>query len=191
MFPREQVLTSSVFYPASGFHGDVIKKLASYFHSFIYVDYSKDKESFDTAIDKISGYSVAGYKKLNISELSSTSPPPTLHSRFQREMKRAPVKPIFKAKSPFASWVVMERNQTVGEEHGPERFSLVFICADGAAAYHAMYASDKIAPKALAIIQPGHAFGGNYTNFTSRDALLAHIVLDMEGPAPEFYSAVG
>ncbi len=184
-FPRRGVLESSVFYPASHFHGDVIKRLSSTFHSFIYVDYSVDQQSFDEAIKVIRGYSVEGYKSLTPTDLSSPNTPPALAERFHRGLRRASEDLIRRA-SPFASWVVMKRDPEMTEEHGPRRFSLVFIAADGAAAYHRMYAADKIAPRALAIIQPGHAFGGNYTNFTCRDALLAHIVLEVGGPAPKF-----
>ena len=35
----------------------------------------------------------------------------------------------------FAHWVVFERNADRGEEHGPERFSLLFVCGEGLATF--------------------------------------------------------
>lgn len=184
-FPRRDVLGSSVFYPAAHFHGDVIAKLAPVFHSFIYVDYSVDRASFDEALNGFRGYSVEGYKGLTPADLASSQPPPPIAPRFNGAMAQAPKAPT-SGGAPFASWAILRRDPGFDEAHGPARFSLVYVCADGVAAYHRMYAAERIAPRALAIIQPGHAFGGNYTNFTDRDGLFAHVVLETGAPAPEF-----
>ena len=34
-----------------------------------------------------------------------------------------------------AHWVVFERNADRGEEHGPERFLLLFVCGEGLATF--------------------------------------------------------
>lgn len=184
-FPRRDVLQSSVFYPASRFHGEVIEKLASVFHSFIYVDYSVDKNLFDEALKGIRGYSVVGYKSLEQSDLVGSNPAPEIEGRLENELRRGS-EARFRRVEAFASWVILGRDQDFSDAHGPERFSLIYICADGAAAYLSMYSAEAIAPRALAIIQPGHGFGGNYTNFTRRDGLLAHIVLEKGTQSPEF-----
>jgi len=38
-------------------------------------------------------------------------------------------------KPPFCVWLIMERKQDVAESHGSLRFSLLYLCADGVAAY--------------------------------------------------------
>lgn len=184
-FPRFDVLTSSVFYPAAHFHGDVIAKLAGKFHSFFYVDYSVDREGFDAALKGFRGYSVAGYKRLTPADLASPAPAPAIDPRFNAEIARAATAPIT-GTAPFASWAILTRDADHGAAHGPERFGLVYLCADGVAAYHRMYAAERIAPRALAIIQPGHGFGNNYTNFTHPQGLFSHVVLECGAPAPEY-----
>jgi hypothetical protein len=69
-------------------------------------------------------------------------------------------------------FVRVERDDDFGEDHGPERFSLLYVRGEGVATFAGLYAANKVSPKALAIIQPGHGFGGNWTNFTSTGACL-------------------
>jgi len=184
-FPRTDVLASSLFYPAARFHGDVIAKLAPVFHSFIYVDYSVDRASLEAALSSFRGYSLEGYAQLAPSDLASPRAPPPILGGFGGELRRAQTAPTT-GEPPYASWAILKRDADRDDAHGPERFSLVYLCADGVAAYHRMYAAEGIAPRALAIIQPGHAFGGNYTNFTDPDGLFAHVVLALGAPAPEY-----
>ena len=87
---------------------------------------------------------------------------------------------------PFAEWFIFERTEEYDESHNPYRFSLLFICADGAAAYQALYLENRMTPKILAIIQPGEAFGCNWTNFTNRGQILARSVFHGGNPLPEY-----
>ncbi len=80
-------------------------------------------------------------------------------------------------KPPFANWYIFDRESKLGEAHGPQRFSLVYICADGVETYQALYWQNRIAPKVLTIIQPGTGFGGNYTDFRDPDGFFAWTVL--------------
>lgn len=48
----------------------------------------------------------------------------------------------------------------------------MYICAEGVSAYELIYNSRGIAPKCVAIIQPGEGFGGNWTDFHKVDAPL-------------------
>ena len=89
-------------------------------------------------------------------------------------------------KEPFAEWFIFERTEEYDESHNPYRFSLLFICADGAAAYQALYLENRMTPKILAIIQPGEAFGCNWTNFTNRGQILARSVFHGGNPLPEY-----
>ena len=85
-----------------------------------------------------------------------------------------------------------ERDPEFGKEHGPQRFSLLYLGAEGAAAYSGLYLANKITPKAMAIIQPGTGFGLNWTDFTDFDAPLAKTVR-MGNAMPEyfFYGGIG
>lgn len=46
-------------------------------------------------------------------------------------------------KQPFCSWMIFQRNKTVSHSHGPFRFSLLYLCADGVAAFQALYVTSK------------------------------------------------
>ena len=90
-------------------------------------------------------------------------------------------------RSPFATWYVFDRDDGLDENHGPQRFSVVYLCADGVAAYQALYRQNHTAPEVLAIIQPGHGFGLNYTDFTDPKGFLAWTVLEGNGShIPDF-----
>jgi hypothetical protein len=89
-------------------------------------------------------------------------------------------------KKPFGIWSVHERMSDYDEEHGPDRFSLLYICADGAAAFQALYHGNRCAPKVLAIIQPGTGFGGNWTDFRDPDQILGRSVLQNPYGKPQY-----
>ena len=83
--------------------------------------------------------------------------------------------------------MIFQRLPGFDEFHGPERFSLLFICADGVATYLDLYVGNRVVPLVLAIIQPGTGFGGNYTDFRDPNGLLAHVVLKMNnGRVPDY-----
>jgi len=67
-------------------------------------------------------------------------------------------------KAPFAKWIVFQRNEGFDDHHGAERFSLLYLCAEAVAAFQALYISNHCSPLAVAVIQPGHGFGCNWTN---------------------------
>lgn len=53
------------------------------------------------------------------------------------------------------------------------------------AAFQALYVANSAVPKAVAVIQPGHAFGRNWTDYTSPKQLLAKSVLGNPSGQPE------
>ncbi|MCY4274203.1 MAG: hypothetical protein OXE41_02235, partial [Gammaproteobacteria bacterium] len=87
----------------------------------------------------------------------------------------------------FCYWAIFQRCANRSAHHGPDRFSLLYICADGVAVFRSLYIQNAIVPKAIAIIQPGHGFGGNWTNFEDHEKVLGRSVLnDNLGGGPEF-----
>ena len=66
-------------------------------------------------------------------------------------------------RNPFAQWYLFDRDCSRGEDHGPQRFSLIYLCADGVAAYQALYWQYHTAAAVLTIIQPGTGFCCDYT----------------------------
>ena len=84
---------------------------------------------------------------------------------------------IWGEKKPYCSWSIFQRGEDVPSIHGPPRFSLLYLCADGVAAFQALYYANSASPKAVAVIQPGTAFGGNWTDFENPSGIFADTVL--------------
>jgi hypothetical protein len=86
----------------------------------------------------------------------------------------------------FCQWFIFEATETIDSEDKPTRISLLFLCGDGPATYQALYLSNRIKPKILAILQPGHGFGGNWTNYRDPKAILAKSVTQNRSLMPDY-----
>ena len=171
-FPVRALLYNSVYYPASAFDGGVIRdcnvnRKEWNVLSFVYVDYKETPRSLSET-DMPRGYHLLGMRQLKEEELVPNGWKPQLPPNFDMQRYQQTVN-HFANKHPFATWMVFERLPEFGEEHGPKRFSLLFLCADGVATYQALYWTHGICPRAIAIIQPGTGFGFNWTDFFKKD----------------------
>ena len=173
--PLADLLHGSLYYPAAGFDGRPVAELGGQIHSFVYCDYGVEldelREQLESNENGFKGYKIFEARLVKEAELTPKGWYPDVLTHADESPKRE----LISANS-FALWVVLDRSQSLGPEHGPKRFSLLYLCADGAAAYQALYNANQCVPEALAIIQPGHGFGGNYTDFTDPEAILARSV---------------
>jgi hypothetical protein len=183
--PLEDVLTDSLYYPACRFDPVPIKYLGGLVHSFIYVDYGVTEAQLrdELRVRRFAGYSLIGSRSVPREELAPLDwTAPILPSKrdgmvgYQESMARAA--------SPFGHWSVWQRKPSKDDAHGPERFSLLFVAGDGCATFLALYARLKIVPRVVTIIQPGHGFGGNWTNFEREDGFFARCVANAGGMPP-------
>lgn len=164
--PVTCLLNDAVYYPACGLDGDPIKLLGEHFQSFVYADYGLERNTVTGALKSFRGFEIFAYRDVAISELSpegSIQHPPLFAEDFVRP--------------PFAIWAVLQRASGFASHHGPDRFSLLFIGGEGVATFNTLYCKNGLTPAVVALIQPGHAFGGNWTNFTDPDGPLAHAVM--------------
>ncbi len=179
-FPLLDLLRDSFYYPASGFDGAPVKYFAGHFLSFVYVDYGRARDEFmwDSKHRGFDGYELIGSRLVNTRELAPQG---------WRPMPPDPVQHVDWIQNPFCVWSVFRRREGVSDDHdGPCRFSLVYLCADGVAAFQALYVANSIAPKAMAIIQPGAGvLGGAYTRFSDPEKILFRSVLLNGGGLPE------
>jgi hypothetical protein len=192
-FPLENALEHSLYYPAAGCDGDPVRILGGFIHSFFYVDYRicENKVDEEARWRGFSGYRLAGRKQLSERDLAPNGWSPIIPENFKGDMDRFDqIRSDVNLKNPFAIWYVFDRISQSREDRGPERFSLVFICADGVATYQALYWPNKTAPDVLAIIQPGHAFGFNYTDFTNHEGFFAWTVMH-KAQTPEYLMCGG
>jgi len=181
--PLTEILNNSLYYPSSGFDGDPIKYLSGNIYSFIYIDYGISSDELDKEIESrgFNGYQVILSREITERELTPNGWKPSQPSRHDGD----PTKYKDWIKTPFAKWLVFQRNDDLSGEHGAERFSLLYMCADGVAAFQALYLSNGCYPLGVAIIQPGHRFGGNWTNYTNPQEILARTVLTNPAGKPK------
>jgi len=181
-FPLHDLLNDSLYYPSSGFDGDPVRHLAGNILSFIYADYGRRYDDFVRALKTgFSGYDLLAARSVTERELTPRGWRPTLPTRLDGD----PSQSRRWMKDPFCAWSVFRRCENVPDSHGPARFSLLYLCADGVAAFQALYVANSAVPKAVAVIQPGHGFGGNWTDFTSPKGIFAKTVLGNPSGQPK------
>jgi len=193
-FPLKLLLKKSLFYPACGRDGDPVWRTHKEIQSFFYADYGVTQEQIDQSLygrghygENISfrasdpigfkGYKVAGEKLLNSQDLDYTNTTALTTRKGQTQsVKYRKEMPKDWIKQPFAKWYILKREDGFDDLHGPEQFSFVFICADGVTTYKTLYNFNNIAPRYLAICQPGDGFGFNWDRFQSEDGQLCKTV---------------
>ncbi len=191
VLPLRQLLGNSLYYPSCGSDGRPVQYLAGMIYSFIYVDYGIDRDavirSLHDAHEGFMGYNMIHCRDVAKSELvpHGWDPiPPDYRDNKPDHYKEH-------IKEPFAIWSIHERDKSRGEDHGPERFSFLFICGDGTATYQALYHEHPFLPDVVAIIQPGHGFGCNWTDYTNPDLIFARSVLKHPFGIPKFLLSDG
>jgi len=173
------------YYPACDKDAKPVIYTKGYCHSFVYVDYRVSRERLDSALKYpgFLGYDKLGQRNVSARELVPHGWIPTLPNPEDGNPEK--YKDWIETK-PFCQWVVFERQPGRQANHGPQRFSLLDLCADGVAAYQALYVANKLKPEFLAIIQPGTGFGGNWTNFNDEKKILARTVLGNPAGRPDY-----
>ena len=176
-FPLLDLLQNSLYYPASGLDGTPVKYLAGHFLSFVYVDYNLGHEEYMGALENpgVLGYDLVGCRSVTEQELAPRGWRPTPPTSYDGDPSRY----LARVREPFCTWSVFQIRPDVPKWHGPFRFSLLYICADGVAAYQALYVANSLAPEAVAIIQPGLGFGGAWTDLTDPNKIFARSVLEL------------
>ena len=187
-FPLRELLRDSLYYPSCGFDSDPIKHFGGNVLSFVYVDYGHTRDAFMSALH-FSGYDLVASRFVTENELAPDGwRPPEL-----RRVDGDPMRYRDHVKEPFCVWSVFQRRGDFQVTHGSVRFSLLFICADGVATFQAIYIENSITPKAVAVIQPGHAFGNNWTDYTDPGQIFARLVIENPAGQPEMllYGGIG
>ena len=189
--PLDGILQDSLYYPSSSFDGDPVRYLAGNVLSFVYVDYSEGREDLDDALTNpgFRGYAVIAKRNVTEKELAPRGWTPSFPSPADGDPSRY----CDWMKKPFCLWIILQRLPEIPASHGPHRFSLLYLCADGVAAFQALYVTNGKFPAFVAIIQPGHGFGGNWTDFTDPDKIFARSVLQNPAGNPRvvLYGGIG
>lgn len=181
-----EILDGALYYPSCGSDGGPVQYLGPWFQSFVYVDYGYGRDDFLEQLVKapFSGYQIMGMRSVPLNELAPRGWDQALS---QEENKGAQRYAKNRRKKPFCEWVVFERDATRPRSHGPQRFSMLYLCEDGAQAFNTLYVGNMLRPGAIAVIQPGHGFGSNWTDFTDSQAVLARVVMGNPAGVPDYY----
>ncbi len=189
--PLAGILRDSLYYPSSGFDGDPVRYLAGNVLSFVYVDSGQGRADLDQALRSrgFRGYEILGRRDVAERELVPSGWTPSLPLPEDGD----PSKYRDWIRQPFCSWIVLQRVREMPDSHGPHRFSLLYLCADGVAAFQALYVANGESPAFVAIIQPGHGFGANWTNFEDPNLIFARSVLQNHAGIPTIllYGGIG
>ena len=180
--PLDDILQRSMFYPASGYDGRPVQYFCGATHSFVYVDSSCSYDFVVKHIDTFKGYQtvfskVIDAETLNIESFKSHGNILSNSNRFDYFNS-----PFFK----YAIWVIFERLDDFDSNHGPQRFSLLYIGGEAVSVYWSLYWRRKISPFAITLIRCD-GFTGNWTTFFSDKAELASLVMMNElGGHPKY-----
>jgi len=181
-FPVQQLLPESFYYPSSGTDGQVVKYFGKDTQSFFMSDYLVPKAQLEHALDNFLGYEVFASRSLSPSELIPNGWQQVLPAGFPQADYMA----YTPNRDPYVIWAVYQRKKEFGEDHGPNRFSLVYLGGEGVAGYQALYWSNRTKPLYLAIIQPGEGFGGNWTRYADYGSPMEWIVRNNPAGLPPY-----
>ena len=182
-FPLSELLKDSLYYPCSGIDGDPVKHLAGNIVSFVYADYGIDHLPVlnDLTNTGFRGYKLLALRPVTEQELAPHGwhpVPPTHHDGRPSSVSNW-------VKRPFCIWCVFQR-EGLTADYGPSRFSLLYICGDGVATFQAIYNTNAVAPRAVAVIQPGCGpFGMAFTDIADPEKIFARSVRDNPAGLPE------
>ncbi len=181
--PATDLLANSVYYPACAFDGRPVKYCGGFSHSFVYVDYGVSSERLLAELwfgsyRKVGGRFVGRDEMLGLNSWQPILPNVAVDGDQNRYASHVV--------GPYAYWSVWERAPHLDDNHGPERFSFLYIAGDGAETFQSLYYSNSRAPSLVAIIQPGEGFGHNWTNFFDSRQILARSVLSNPYGLPDY-----
>ncbi len=152
-----------VFYPGSGTDGQPVKFFGSRHaaHCFVFADYGISRDHVLGEL-KDGGHPFAGYGSTGRVDLKERDLTPNgWVPHIQPEVaQRAPAA----SDGPYAFIEVLERRPDFDDAHGPKRLAILFLCADGVAAFDALFCQ-ATTQAAFAIVLQDHGWGGNWTRF--------------------------
>jgi hypothetical protein len=174
-FPVREALGSRiVFYPGSEFDGQPVKLFGSTHtaHVFFYVDYAVSKERITEELD--GRYRFRGYHTLARIDLAEQD---LIEQQWCPHVHPDELRPNMywfsegRDFAPFGFVEILERNDGFGDDHGAKRLAILFLGADGIAAYDALFCQRHSVRNPYIVVVQDHGFGGNYDRFGSQGLL--------------------
>ena len=176
-FGREQLFASRVvYYPGSATDGQPVRLFGSTHnaHMFVYVDYGLAQSCLEAELAHPT-HRFRGYHTLARINLAEADLAPHGWVPHVKPSEVAPNWRMFATAPPFGFLEVLERDDELDDKHGASRLAILFLGADGFAAYDALFCQQSTAiQQPFAIIVQDHGFGGGYDQF-GRGGLLERI----------------
>lgn len=165
-FDHVQFFSSRVvYYPGSGKDGHPVKVFGSTraAHCFVYADYSVPIENLQAELNhpryRFKGYTTFARIALTERDIAPYS--------WVKHIQSSEIKPSvysFASVTPFGFLEILDRDPLFDEAHGARRLAVLFLGADGFAAYDALFCqANRNPPFAVEVVD--HGFGGNYDWF--------------------------
>ena len=191
-FPLCELLQGSAFYPCCYSDGRIMRLLNMAWrkvqvNSYIYVDaLMSGKQFIEHEMNTVHGYHVLAHRAVIESEY--ISPEWKLDIKPDEIQKYTTFCQRMRETTPFAHWVVYERNSDRNESFGPARFSLFYVGGSEAiTVFEQLYITHNVSPKVFCAIQcwPGLA-GGNWTDFSHTNGTLMYLFNKHHSCIPEW-----
>lgn len=171
---RKFLSSRLVFYPGSGSDGDPIAVFnrSRAAHCFVHVDYGMTREKLEGELK--AGF--RGYESLLRVEVKERD----LVANWVRHVPPPEPGPPFRPVSPYGFIEIFARKASFDGAHGAERFAVLFLAADGYAAFDALFCQANGVPPPFCVVVQDHGFGGGYGTFGGGGLLeelaaLAHV----------------
>jgi hypothetical protein len=187
-FPRQQFFASPMlYYPGSGADGSPIAffNQRKSLHCAVYADYGIALPALKALLeDPVKGF--RGYEMLLQQELHERDLVPAgwLPHVDVGARSHAPRYRNESMGQPYGFFVVLQREEGFGPEHGAERLALLFLGADGIATYDALWCQAKRPEPPKIVVIQDHGFGGNYDRFGNGGLL--HKIASEAGALPQY-----
>lgn len=172
-----------VYYPGAGSDGQPVhlfnKTHAA--HAFIYVDQWSSREEVHEMMTPSPGVrsrGFRGYRVLAVCDLAPSELAPYPLQAHVDSFEILGARDFVRGGRDYgyAALYVFERLPEFGDDHGARRFALIYLKADGFAAYDALFCQHGSIARPFCVVVQDHGFGGNWNRW-DRGGLLEEIAV--------------
>jgi hypothetical protein len=132
------------------------------------------------------GYRLLGHREVPVADLKAGRSAPRLRVDWVNDKYPEMADETLKKHSTnglFACWLVWERLDDFGDDHGPDRFSLLHIRDESVDSYEYLFNLNGHSPSIACSINPGIGYGLNYKDFLD---LYIHAITSNKSGIPEY-----